>query len=73
MPFNNWPIYDRVLVNLVDGSAIDGILLDKRGPLLVLGDASLLTASAEPALMDGRIYVERTQILFIQARQAKGG
>jgi hypothetical protein len=73
MAFNNWPVYDRVLVNLIDGSAIDGVLLGRRGPLLMLGDASLLTTNAEPAQMDGRVYVERSQVLFIQARQPKGG
>lgn len=73
MTWSHWPILDRVLVNLVDGSAIDGLLIEKRGPLLVLGDAALLTTDAEPAQMDGHVYVERTQVLFIQARQPKGG
>jgi hypothetical protein len=73
MPFSHWPVLDRVLVNLVDGSAIDGLLIEKRGPLLVLADAQLLTAASEPTRMDGQVFVERTQILFIQSRLPKGG
>lgn len=73
MPFHRWPIFDRVLVNLIDGSAIDGVLVARRGPLLVLSDATLLTASAEPSRMDGEIYIERAQVLFLQATTPKGG
>jgi hypothetical protein len=73
MPLFRWPIYARVLVNLVDGSAIDGVLIDKRGPLLVIGDATLLTEAGEPAPMQGQIFVERAQVLFIQASKPKGG
>jgi hypothetical protein len=65
---NRWPIYDRVLVNLTDGSAIDGLLIDRRGPLLILTDATLLTDSHEPAQLDGDIYIERTRVQFIQTR-----
>lgn len=73
MPFSHWPVLDRVLVNLIDGSAIDGVLVGKRGPLLVLADAQLFTPSSEPARMEGQVFIERTQILFIQARLPKGG
>jgi hypothetical protein len=62
-----WPIYERVLVNLTDGSAINGLLIARRGPLLVLSDATLLTAGMEPAELDGEIYIERARVLFIQA------
>lgn len=68
-----WPVYERVLVNLVDGSAVDGLLVRQRGPLLVLADAVLLPTDAEPVQMDGDIYIERTQVIFIQARQTNGG
>lgn len=66
MFLTRWPIYDRVLVNLTDGSAINALLIDQRGPLLVLSDGTLLTESGEPTPLDGEIYVERTQVLFIQ-------
>jgi small nuclear ribonucleoprotein (snRNP)-like protein len=65
--FNTWPKYRRVLVNLDDDRAIDGLLIAVRGPLLVLADASLLVPGREPAPMDGHIYIERTRVIFLQA------
>lgn len=73
MPWSRWPILDRVLCNLIDGTAVDGVLIDRRGPLLVLADAQLFTPSGEPTQMDGTVYIERSQVLFLQARQPKGG
>ncbi len=67
---NRWPIYDRVLVNLTDGSALDGLLIDRRGPLLVLADCTLLTDSHDPASLAGEVFVERSRVLFIQTRAA---
>lgn len=63
---SRWPIYDRVLVNLIDGSAIDGLLIDKRGPLLVVADATLYTTANEPAPLDGDVYIERARVLYLQ-------
>lgn len=71
--FSRWPMYDRVLVNLTDGSALDGLLIDQRGPLLVLSDCTLFTASAEPAPLDGEVYVERDRVLYMQTAPPKGG
>jgi hypothetical protein len=73
MPLFRYPIYDRVLVNLIDGSAIDGVLIAKRGPLLVLAQATLLTDASEPQSMDGHVYVERAKVLFVQAGKPRGG
>jgi hypothetical protein len=70
--FRRWPIYDRVLVNLVDGSAINGLLVDQRGPLLILTDATLLTDSHEPAQLDGDVYIERDRVLFMQTASPAG-
>jgi hypothetical protein len=64
--FGRWPIYERVLVNLIDGSAINGLLVAQRGPLLILADCTLLTETHEPAQLDGEIYVERERVLFMQ-------
>lgn len=73
MPLFRWPVYDRVLVNLIDGSAIGGVLIARRGPLLVLAEAMLLTTENEPQSMDGHVYIERTQVRFIQAGNPRGG
>ncbi len=64
--FSRWPIYERVLANLTDGSAINGVLIDRRGPLLILGDATLLTDTHEPTPLDGEVYIERDKVLFLQ-------
>jgi len=63
---SRWPIYDRVLANLIDGSAIDGLLIARRGPLLVLSDATLYASGAEPTALDGEIYIERARVLYLQ-------
>lgn len=64
---SRWPIYERVLANLVDGSAIEGVLIDRRGPLLILADAKLYAPGSEATPLDGEIYIERTRVLFLQA------
>lgn len=71
MLLSRWPMFDRVLINLIDGSAIDGLLIDRRGVLLVLVDATLHSNSAEPMPLDGEVYVERSRVLFIQAAPAR--
>lgn len=67
-----WPICEHVLVNLVNGDALAGLLIDRRGPLLVLAHAALISADAtKPTEMDGQVYVERAQVSFIQALPSK--
>lgn len=55
----------RVMVNLTTGAAIDGILWDERGPLLVLRDANLHNQGGS-APLDGEVIVERVRIDFVQ-------
>lgn len=66
-----WPVYERVLANLIDGSAIDGVLIARRGPLLIFADCTLYTASAEPATLDGDVYIERDRVLYLQVAPPK--
>lgn len=65
--FSPWPIYERVFVNLTDGSAINGLLIAQKRGLLVLNDATLYRDDAEPAPLDGDIYIERDRVLYLQA------
>jgi small nuclear ribonucleoprotein (snRNP)-like protein len=65
-PFSRWPVYERVLVNLTDGSAMNGLLVAKRGDLLVLTDVTLLEENHEPVELDGDVYIERFKIRFLQ-------
>ena len=55
----------RVVVNLTSGAAIDGVLWDDRGPLIVLKDANLHNEGGS-APLDGEVIVERTRIDFVQ-------
>lgn len=57
----------RVVVNLKDGRAIDGVLFKQAGPLLVLVNAHLLEPGADPFPLDGEAVVERSEVSFIQA------
>ncbi len=66
MGLYRWPIRRHVLVNLTDGRAFDALLVSKRGPLLVLANATLLESGAEAAHVDGHVYIERRHVAFIQ-------
>jgi hypothetical protein len=55
----------RVVVNLTTGAAIEGILWDERGPLIVLRDARLHNEGGT-APLDGEVIIERDRIDFVQ-------
>lgn len=65
---SRWPTYRRVLVNLHDTRAFDGVLCSTRGAWLELRDARLLADGAEPVAVDGAVLIERPQVAFIQVR-----
>ncbi len=69
--FSRWPMFERVLANLIDGSAIEGLLISQRGPLLVFSDTTLFTTNSEPAPLDGEVYIERDRILYLQTAPPK--
>jgi small nuclear ribonucleoprotein (snRNP)-like protein len=68
---SRWPVYERVLVNLLEGTAVDGVLIRKSGPLIVLSDCTMYSPGAEPTRLDGNIYIERDQVLYLQTAPAK--
>ena len=55
----------RVMVNLTSGSAIEGVLWDDRGPLIVLRDGSLHSPDGSGPL-DGEVIIERDRVAFVQ-------
>ncbi|WPM94253.1 hypothetical protein VB1_CDS0004 [Arthrobacter phage Marchesin] len=57
----------RCVVNLRSGSAIDGVLVRKEGPLLFLKNAALLEQGQQPAQIDGEAVVQCSHVDFIQA------
>lgn len=56
----------RVVVNLTTGQALEGVLWDERGPLIVLKDARLHEGGGGSASIDGEVVVERDRISFMQ-------
>lgn len=58
-------VSQRVVVNLTTGAAIDGVLWDERGPLIVLRDARLHNEGGT-APLDGEVIIERDRIDFVQ-------
>jgi hypothetical protein len=57
----------RVIVNLTTGQALEGVLWDGRGPLVVLRNARLHEpGSSGSAPVDGEVVVERERIAFVQ-------
>lgn len=57
----------KILANLTDGTAIDGVLYKQDGPLIVIKNATLLEPGADPVPLDGDVVIERDRIMFIQA------
>ncbi|VXC30923.1 conserved hypothetical protein [Microbacterium sp. 8M] len=57
----------RVVVNLDDGSSIEGVLYRDPGNLLVLKNAIYHEPGAEPAPLDGDTVIDRARVLFVQA------
>lgn len=60
-------LYRRVVVNLTNGSSIEGILYRDPAPLIVLKQAIYYEPGAEPVPLDGDVVIERERVLFIQA------
>jgi hypothetical protein len=56
----------RVVVNLVGDQAVTGVLWRRVGGFLVLRDARLIEAGADPVSMDGDVLIERDRVLFVQ-------
>lgn len=60
-------LHHRAVLNLTDGTAIEGVLWDERGELLVIRGAILHDRGAgQPVPMDGDIIVERSRLRFAQ-------
>lgn len=65
MSYGRVAISRQVMVNLTDGSAIEGVLWDERRPLLVLRNAVLHTAG-QHAQLDGEVVIHHDRIQFVQ-------
>lgn len=68
MSYRKYVVKRRVIINLIGGTAIDGVATAKSGPLLVLKDAVLHDPAADhPQPMDGEVVIDLSRIDFIQA------
>lgn len=66
-PFRRFVVHRRVVVNLLSGRAVEGVVVERDGPLLVVADARLHEPGAQPQAVDGHVVIERSQVDFIQA------
>lgn len=64
-----WPwarlVRRRVMVVLLDERVLEGILYERRGPLLVLRDAAVHT-SGQRVAADGEVVIERARVAWVQ-------
>ncbi|MEM9521569.1 MAG: hypothetical protein AAGA37_19825 [Actinomycetota bacterium] len=58
-------VKQRVMVKLVDGPSISGVCMSRRGPLLVLEDATL-HADGQQLTADGQTILDRDRVMWIQ-------
>lgn len=65
--FSRFVVRRRVVVNLLSGRAVEGVVIERDGPLLVIADARLHEPGAQPSTVDGHVVIERSQVDFIQA------
>lgn len=56
----------RVLINCDDETAVRGILVEGHGTWLVVQQAELLRAEGPPTPLDGRTFIHRNRVLFLQ-------
>ena len=66
-PYRRLLVSRRLIATLVDGTAIDGILLRQEGRLLIFANATQHSPGAQPVPMDGQVIVERERVLLLQA------
>lgn len=63
---NRLAVRRRVLANLIDGNAMSGVLIARRGGYLVLKDVTLMTQGQEPTPMDGEVLLDKDRVDFLQ-------
>lgn len=56
----------RVVVNLVDGTAVSGVLWSRIGRQVVIRGAELLERGSEPVGVDGEVVIDRDRVAFVQ-------
>jgi hypothetical protein len=62
----SYPLARKVIVNCKDGTAMRGVLWQRRADYLVLRNAELLPQRADPIKVDGEALLFKADVLFIQ-------
>lgn len=57
---------ERVVVTLIEGGAFDGLLDEVDHRTLTLLDAQFLQPNKQPVKADGRVYLARDRVAYIQ-------
>ena len=57
---------DRYLVSLASGEAFEGVLIDLDPSHIVLADASQVQADGTRVPVDGRLWLPRPNVLYMQ-------
>lgn len=65
-PWNRLAVRRRVVINLYDGSAMQGVLYRKVGDLIVLREATYLEQGREPLPIDGEALIDVNTVLYTQ-------
>ena len=61
---------DRYLVTLASGEAFEGVLIDLDPSHIVLADAEVVRADGERTPVDGRLWLPRPNVLYMQQPKA---
>ncbi|MET9286493.1 hypothetical protein [Nocardia beijingensis] len=59
-------VHRRVVVNLRTGTAVSGVVVGTRGPLLIVRDATVHDGD-QSAPADGEIVIDRANVDYVQA------
>ena len=65
--FRRFVVRRRVVINLLSGRAVEGVVIEQDGPLLIVADAVVHEPGSQPSSVDGHVVIERTQVDFVQA------
>jgi len=55
----------RAVVQLDDGTSFEGVVMSRRGPMLILADVTARIPGGEQHI-DGTVIIERPRVVFVQ-------
>lgn len=59
-------VHQRVVVNLKSGTAIRGVVVDRKRSFAVIKDAEVMEPGVQPVRADGEILVDKAEIDYVQ-------